>query len=304
MGLFASENTLLYIVVTYVVYLFYLWMAPPIVDCSFCQDDGLFHKCRLGTGKTGEWCFDYTYAGQFGKTIAEHFGQTAIDVLALMAFIPKFIVEEAVHLVDKGMHELFDALSLSVLGDILNFDGWSCKICIVPEILCIDICKGISDIIEGFMKLIGLLIKGMVDLAALAFKAIGEMIQAMCKIVVDAIMGLFHALVSGLSVLTDGIGKIFSGLGQIFSKILGVKFMMALKSIAIVLLGIISTVIIVQFLILISGAMTICAIPIGGLIGAFKFVIYIMLTIVSYIYYFFDINLQESKLIRWFESII
>ena len=303
MGIYAAENVLLYVITPFCIYLMYLYYNPVMKECRFCESDGYFHTCKPNTGIHGPWCQKFNDSDVLFLSLAKRFLLLMRNMFQMAIFIPVTYAK----LLPVAVELLGRILSFRPLGaiwdKIASFKIKSCainlgvtridpcdsinkKLRIVSDIINDGLEKFLSTVISELLKQI---VKGLKGILSVLFKGLKHLYRIV-KIV-------FNIVIDGLNQIKNNLGNIF----DIASRLPGIS---TFRSIFFIVIGIIAPGVIASFVAAIGVFLVIFAIPIGGFIGGTHLLTYTALALVNLVYNVFDLDVRDSKLIRFMEAII
>lgn len=301
--MYAAENLILYIFIPICIYLVYLYSNPVIRKCQFCEKDGYFHKCEPNTGIQGEWCKKYYEADNLFLSIGKQIILLLKNVVEIAIFVPMVYIRSL-----PIARELLVRISnfrpgKGVMLEVLNIMRIkSCGTKIFGKN--IDICHLINRVFDGLKITINNSITTFSDkLISEIFDQISIGFKKIFSVIFKGFKHLFRVVKLLFEIIIHSFEQIIERIQNIFSIISDLHFFTVFKSISIIVIGILAPGIIASMLIAFSSMFFIFAIPLGGIYGAYQFVIYTILTIINIIYNIFDIDIHESKIIRFLEAV-
>ena len=106
------------------------------------------------------------------------------------------------------------------------------------------------------------------------------------------------------SIVIDGLKKIKNNLGNIFGIVSSLPIMSTIQSILFIVVGIIAPGVMASYVAAAGVFLIIFAIPLGGFIGGTHLLTYTVLALINLVYNVFDLDVRDSKIIRFMEAII
>lgn len=298
MGIKTIETLFVYLFVPYCLYLVYRYKYPEIRDCSFCETDSWFHRCKPMTGKTSKFCYNFTNADSYLKELFYKIAELSKNILQFIFYNIIFMKDNLGTFATDIISELSSLTDFGITAALSKLD-FSCKVGKV------DPCKRIKNSLNEAMD-------GISEAIRVAWRKLfntikNNVVQPIIKIldtVKDSIFELFDVVTEVFSDLTGLLGKIIDPLSEILIDVVEMIKPRSLRYLIYSLLGVIvvGTLLPIVLGVLLSSFSV--SIPLGGLIGFFKFIIYLTLFCINQIYHLFDIDIRESPIIILIENII
>ena len=305
MGIYAAENVLTYVIVPFCIYLVYLYYNPVMKECWFCESDGYFHTCKPNTGTHGPWCQKFNDADVLFLSLAKRFLLLMRNMFQMAIFIPVAYVKLLPVAVELLVRILLFRPGLGVLLQALSlFKLPSCGLRI-PGIGPVDMCHKINGLINKVSNLLnGGLAKFLSSVILEIMKQIGNGLKRMLSVLFKGLKHLFRLVKVVFSIVIDGLKKIKNNLGNIFGIVSSLPIMSTIQSILFIVVGIIAPGVMASYVAAAGVFLIIFAIPLGGFIGGTHLLTYTVLALINLVYNVFDLDVRDSKIIRFMEAII
>ena len=304
MGIYAVESILIYIIVPFCIYLVYLYFNPVLKDCSFCEDDGPFHKCKPNTGATSEWCADFKQSDDLLLGLGKRYILMYRHLFEMFLYltISYFRVVPYYYKVLFFLYRWRPGMGMLVaLLRLVNLKPCGFKI----GKLKIDPCNVINKIFDAISSIInGGMSKLLEEITMAIVEQIGKGLRRILSVVFKAFGHLFRVMKVLFTVVTNGLKKITNGIGNVFSIIFDLQIMAVFRSIFIMVVGILAPGVAASFIAGSTLFLVVFAIPLGGFIGAIHLLIYTVLMLINFMYNVFDLDIRDSTIVRMLETIL